>query len=87
MKVTVELPDNPTNGDVIKAIFNCEYERDESGYLTDNPNIRQLLIGSVTEEMLQMYAYWDTQYTTTYISVSNEKERIQQELSELPKPE
>lgn len=73
--------------DVIKAIFNCEYERDESGYLTDNPNIRQLLIGSVTEEMMQMYAYWDTQYTTTYISVSNEQERIKQELSELPKPE
>ena len=73
--------------DVIKAIFECKHERDEPGYLIDYPHIRQLLIGSVTEEMLQMYAYWDTQYTTTYVSVSNEKERIQQELSSLPKPD
>ena len=72
--------------DTIKTIFNCEAEQDESGYLTNDTDLRQFLIGSVSEQMFYYYAYWNVQYRTAYTAVCEEQKQINQALSEL-KPE
>lgn len=71
----------------IKSDYECEHEQDESGYLTNDDDIRQFLIHAVTEQMKHYYAFWNCQYTNAYLSISEELIKNKQELSKMPKPE
>lgn len=71
----------------IKSDYECEHEQEESGYFTDDEDIREFLIHAVTGQMKHYYDYWNYQYTSAYLNISEELIKNKQELSKMPKPE
>lgn len=65
MKIEIELPENATNGDMIKAIFNpykiCEYEYSVHVYMTEED------FWKADFRMNYDTSWWDAPYSNSII--------------------